>query len=99
MTSRASRRSLVLLIVLCLPSLITTPSAATAPSIQAATHPLDPLTSDEISAAAKIIRSYKEGGWQFPDDALFASLVLKEPAKSDVLAFKAGASFPRQVSA
>ena len=94
MTHTSARRSFALLVLLCLPPLVTTPFAAMAPPLQAAAHPLDSLTEAEINATAKIVRSDK----RFPEEALFASLVLKEPAKGDVIAFKPGAPFPRQAS-
>ena len=50
-------------------------------------HPLDALTAAEIEAAAKVLRAAP----QFPADGLFSTIVLNEPPKSDVLAFKPGA--------
>jgi primary-amine oxidase len=58
-------------------------------------HPLDPLTAAEIQAAAKVVR----GAPQFPAGGKFATLVLKEPAKADVLAFRPGAAVARQAFA
>jgi primary-amine oxidase len=55
-------------------------------------YPLDPLTSSEIEIAAKALRTYPE----FPAGAMFSTIVLNEPAKSDVLKFKPGDSFSRQ---
>jgi len=74
----------VLLLVLC-----------TAVPSQAQPHPLDPLSAAEIETAAKVIRAAP----QFPEHGKFATLVLKEPAKADVLAFTPGASFTRQAFA
>lgn len=68
----------------------TTPSA-TAPAA-GDRHPLDPLTAAEIDAAAKLLRAVP----QFPGDGLFSTIVLNEPPKSEVLAFKPGATFTRQ---
>ncbi len=48
----------------------------------ASAHPLDPLSADEISRAAAIIQESGKAG----PDALFASLALREPPKSEVLA-------------
>src|SRR5438034_1043163 len=61
----------------------------------AAPHPLDPLSAQEIEAAAKIVGTARG----FPDDARFATLVLEEPPKADVLASSPGASIPRQAFA
>ena len=61
----------------------------------AQTHPLDPLTASEIQTAAKVIRAAP----QFPANGRFATLVLKEPAKADVLAFRPGAAVARQAFA
>jgi primary-amine oxidase len=58
-------------------------------------HPLDPLTAGEIQAAAKVVRAAPG----FPPDGKFATLVLKEPAKADVLAFAPGAAVARQAFA
>src|SRR5688500_16985956 len=65
------------------------------PAVGVAVHPLDPLTAAEIDAAAEAVRRAP----QFPADGLFATLVLKEPAKSQVLAFTPGAPFARQAFA
>ena len=46
-------------------------------------HPLDPLTAAEIDAAAGILCAAPG----FPAGALFATIVLKEPGKRDVLAY------------
>jgi len=72
----------------------TAPSAApTAPvTTPAERHPLDPLTNAEIESAAKILRAAP----QFPANAMFSTIVLQEPAKADVLAFKPGAPINRQ---
>ncbi len=58
-------------------------------------HPLDALSAAEIEAAAKLLR----GAPQFPADGLFSTIVLDEPPKSDVLAFKPGAPIARQAFA
>ena len=72
------------LLVLC--------AAATA---TAQTHPLDPLSAAEIQVAAKMIRAAP----QFPAGGKFATLVLKEPAKADVLAVRPGGTVVRQAFA
>jgi primary-amine oxidase len=71
------------------------PAAPTLPASTAAAaapHPLDPLSGAEIETAAKIIRQAP----QFPGSGMFSTIVLHEPPKSDVLAFKPGAGFTRQ---
>ena len=60
-----------------------------------AVHPLDPLTSDEIKAAAGVITALP----QFPAGSLFSTIVLKEPLKKEVLNHKPGASVSRQAFA
>jgi primary-amine oxidase len=60
-----------------------------------AVHPLDPLSPDEIKLAAQIV-SAAPG---FPREALFSTIVLKEPAKADVLNFRPGTPFGRQAFA
>lgn len=55
-------------------------------------HPLDPLTAAEIDAAAKVMR----GAPAFPAEGAFSTIVLQEPAKSEVLAFTPGSTFTRQ---
>lgn len=58
-------------------------------------HPLDPLSAAEITAATGLLRAAP----QFPAGALFASLVLKEPPKADVLAHAGGAPASREAFA
>lgn len=58
-------------------------------------HPLDPLTSDEIKAAAGVITALP----QFPGGSLFSTIVLKEPLKKEVLNHKPGAPVSRQAFA
>lgn len=72
------------------PPVTTSPAPATARP-----HPLDPLSAAEIEAAAKVIRAAP----RFPADAAFSTIVLQEPAKSEVLAFTPGATFTRQAFA
>ncbi|MEA5466837.1 primary-amine oxidase [Leptothoe sp. PORK10 BA2] len=55
-------------------------------------HPLEPLTSQEISAAVEIVRTQKSVGEQFR----FPCVTLNEPPKSVVLAFQLGDSVPRE---
>ena len=51
-------------------------------------HPMDPLTADEILAAANILL---QGGAARPG-AIFQSIELREPPKNEVLAFRRGAA-------
>jgi primary-amine oxidase len=89
MSIRSFCRTLTVVVVTCIPvSLPAVPPAA-------AQHPLDPLAETEINTAAKVVRAAP----QFPADALFATIVLKEPLKSDVLDFKPGAAITRQAFA
>lgn len=60
-----------------------------------ATHPLDPLSANEIAATVKILQAAPK----FPKTALFSTIQLNEPPKSEVLSFKAGAAFPREAFA
>jgi primary-amine oxidase len=61
----------------------------------AQTHPLDPLTADEISKAVQIIKSAPA----IPKDARFSTVQLNEPPKSEVTTFKAGSMFRREAFA
>src|SRR4051794_19796791 len=70
--------------------------AASMPVIFAqARHPLDPLTADEIKLAKKVLAAAPG----FPPEALFSTIVLKEPSKNDVINFRPGQSFTRQAAA
>src|SRR5688572_19653602 len=84
-------RGVLLLLLVSL--LVSGPLAAQTPPV--ALHPLDPLTAAELEVAAAVV----SGAPQFPVGANFATLVLKEPAKSDVLAFTEGAPIARQAFA
>ena len=55
-------------------------------------HPLDPLRVDEISKAASIVKSKAGLG----DHLLFETIVLREPPKKDVLAYKQGTEISRE---
>ncbi|MEP7141201.1 MAG: hypothetical protein ABI745_16315, partial [Caldimonas sp.] len=57
-------------------------------AVAAPPHPMDPLTADEILAAANILlqgRAAQRG-------AIFQSIELREPAKHEVLSYRAGAA-------
>ena len=59
-----------------------------------ATHPLDPLTADELRAVVRIVRTHPD----VPASALFPEIVLNEPPKAEVLAFKPGTPFRREAA-
>jgi primary-amine oxidase len=59
------------------------------------THPLEPLTAEEISAAAAILR----GAGHIGDCAHFAAITLHEPDKAVVRDFRAGATVTREADA
>jgi primary-amine oxidase len=61
------------------------------PAQAAAQHPLDPLTAAEIETAAKALAAAP----QFPEGAHFATIVLKEPPKNEVLTYTTGAPVAR----
>src|SRR6185312_629368 len=60
-----------------------------------ASHPLDSLTAEEIKLATRVLSAAP----QFPSEALFSTIVLKEPAKAEVLNYRPGTSFERQAFA
>lgn len=62
---------------------------------QPAAHPLDPLSGDEIRAAARALQA-RPG---FPRGARFAVVALNDPPKEEILRYQGGSSFPRQVFA
>lgn len=57
----------------------------------AATHPLDPLTADEIRTAVSLLRQAQGLG----DEARFPLITLREPDKRALLAFRDGDSIDR----
>jgi len=89
------RSSLAWLLVLTCTSVPPSTFAAPQPASTAQRHPLDALIAAEIDAAAGILSAAP----QFPEGALFATIVLKEPAKRDVLAYSPGAPTARQAFA
>ncbi|MGC1219062.1 MAG: primary-amine oxidase [Phormidesmis sp.] len=64
----------------------------TTPVVASVSHPLEPLTPDEISAAVAILREQKSLG----ASVRFATVTLKEPAKESVLSFSPGDSIERE---
>ena len=65
---------------------------AGAAAAQPANHPLDPLNSEEIRAAGRALRA-RPG----LEEARFALVALNDPPKQEILKYKGGASFTRQV--
>ena len=55
-------------------------------------HPLDPLTAEEVETASSTLKRERN----LADSARFVTISLKEPAKADVLAWKAGQSVDRR---
>jgi len=60
------------------------------PDIIVPSHPLDPLTPDEVQLAIKICKQLRPG-------CVFASVALHEPDKETVLKFRPGDDFDRKV--
>src|SRR5262245_65518369 len=84
MTTRALH---ILLVLVLLVSVATPLHAGTENSL----HPLDPLSENEIKAAADTLKAYAS----FPKAALFSTIVLNEPPKQEVLDFRPGIPFRR----
>lgn len=78
---RLSRRALTVVVVI---AVLFLPD-------RVAAHPLDPLTPDEIRVAAEIARADARFA-----RAQFASILLNEPSKADVIAWRPGTTLPRQ---
>ncbi len=66
--------------------------AAVVSSPRGPEDPLDPLTTAEIDTTFRVIEASKD----FPDGAFFPRVELKEPPKSELLAWSPGAPFPRE---
>jgi Cu2+-containing amine oxidase len=83
---------LVLLLTLtgCTPSSQAPPEAAR-PLATVQAHPLDPLSAAELQLAVQTLKAEKK----LPEHVLFAAIVLHEPAKEFVLAWKPGDAVPR----
>ncbi len=62
-----------------------------APAISAASHPLDPLTADEIAEASTILKAERQLGPR----VRFETIVLQEPEKDAVIEFQPGAPVRR----
>jgi primary-amine oxidase len=90
--SRPVSRALLLCISVVFPPMEGAQPGSPPAAVQ---HPLDPLTTVEIETAASALRASP----QFPEAGLFATIVLKEPAKSEVLAYTAGSPIARHAFA
>lgn len=65
----------------------------------AAAHPLEPLSADEHRLAYDVVRAHFAASAALPDEPLlFPYISLREPAKSIVRAWSAGAAFPREAT-
>ena len=65
------------------------------PSVQAADHPLDPLSDDEVWQTLVLLRD----AGHIDRNAKFSQLTLEEPAKRQVLAWRPGEPMPRRAYA
>lgn len=88
-------RRLSAILLVCAPLVLVPVGATQAPPPVQGPHPLDALTAAEIESAAKVLTTAP----QFPEGGQFATIVLKEPPKSDVLAYRPGAPVARQAFA
>lgn len=77
------------------PALASDPCPGPTAPFVAATNPLDPLTADEVATTFRVIEAYAK----FPLGAHFPIVKLKEPPKSEVLAWSPGQSFRREAFA
>src|SRR5262245_64115451 len=57
-------------------------------------HPLDPLSKEEIAAAAQTLKT----SGKVTEASRFATIVLREPPKAEVLNLKPGAPMRREAS-
>ena len=91
------KRSLLVFLLCIAPALPASVNAAHASgSVEiTATHPLDPLSALEIKAAFEIVKARFASDPNLPDKLRFPILVLSEPPKQTVLAWKTGDVFPR----
>jgi primary-amine oxidase len=94
------KRSLVVCLVcvtLAFPTLANSARASDPVKITA-THPLEPLSAPEMKAAYEIVKAYFTSDPNLPHNMKklrFPTLVLSEPPKQTVLAWKTGDMFPR----
>jgi Cu2+-containing amine oxidase len=91
------RSSLVCLVCVALAFPVLANSARGSEPVEiTATHPLEPLSAPEMKAAYEIVKARFTSDPDLPDDKLrFPMLVLSEPPKQTVLAWKSGDTFPR----
>ncbi|MFS8897204.1 primary-amine oxidase [Synechococcus sp. R3-13] len=68
---------------------------ASSPGSPKASHPLDPLTAEEIKMTASVIRKAEN----LAEDATFVLIDLREPDKAEVLSFQPGDPFRREAFA
>ncbi|MEN3334707.1 MAG: primary-amine oxidase [Blastocatellia bacterium] len=59
------------------------------------THPLDSLSGDEIAATVEVLKA----SGKTTEASRYATIMLREPPKAEVLAFKPGSSFRREAFA
>ncbi len=92
-------KSFVLLSIFCCSILLsgctkptTTTGSTTEESTATLAHPLDPLTASEIEETVRVL---KQSG-KVTEASRFASIALDEPAKEEVLNFKAGGQLYRK---
>src|SRR3954470_8586388 len=83
----ASSRPVVRIVALGAALLVLTPAAAAAQS-----SPLDPLGEAEIRQAVRVVESAP----QFQPGAYFPLVTLREPPKTETLAWAAGSAFRRE---
>ncbi len=95
MTLIALRRSFTILALSCAPAILAGFPSPQSASTAVQRHPLDPLSEAEINDAAAALSAAP----QFPAGGLFATIVLKEPPKGDVLAHTPGAAVARRAFA
>jgi Cu2+-containing amine oxidase len=81
--------------LLCRAALALACAAGAAAQGAGTSHPLDPLTRDEINAAAQVL---KDAG-KVTDKSRFSTVVLSEPPKAEVLAFRPGGEARREAFA
>lgn len=69
--------------------------AFTVSIFSAPVHPLDPLEAGEIESAVAILKAMRN----FPKEALFSTVQLNEPPKTEVWNYKSGTAFRREAFA
>jgi len=69
-------------------------SAATETAAESCAHPLDPLNRQEIALAVSLVKAHSGA----PAGAFFPTVVLNEPPKAEVSAFKSGDAYRREAT-